>query len=187
MKFRRALIVTALAVAFTHAMTAVAIDLSAYDLTPKQRELILRLEARGISEKTLLDFAAALVREKHAVKAYIPDHTLNDLFALTNWAVGGAYFYFAKNAGVQFDRAAYLKDCPHPRLFAYARITGSSGLRLDVMTQYNNTEYMLSDAFQKDPDHFQETYLNFIVDTSFARYILHADGTPMFPRAQDHR
>lgn len=136
-----------------------AIDLSAYELTEKEIALIERLEARGIDHQVLHDYAASLVRNRNRPPVYVPEHTLDDLMKVMAWAEGGAFYAFAKEAGVAFDQPAYMAACPHPQLFFFGKATGTAHLRLDVMSGYYNAAYGLQQAFARNPAEFQDYYL----------------------------
>lgn len=148
-----------------------AIDLSAYDLTEKEIALIERLEARGIDHQVLHDYAAALVRERNKPPVYVPEHTMDDLLKVMAWAEGGAFYAFAKEAGVTFDQPAYMADCPNPPLFFFGKATGTAHLRLDVLSRYYNAAYGLQQAFARNPAEFQKRYLEAAELSGMTKYV----------------
>lgn len=72
------------------------IDLSPYELTQEQEELIRRLEARGLDPELLHRYAQAIVRERNRPPVYVPAHTLADLNAVILWAQGGGLLRISK-------------------------------------------------------------------------------------------
>jgi hypothetical protein len=150
-----------------------AIDYGRYpELSPKDVELCQRLEARGIPEATIVDYIEKLIASRQRPPMYIPPHTTADLNALTVWAVGGAFASFASNAGVEFDRVAYLADCPNRALFNFALATGQTYLNQDVTIAYVNMVYRLTRDLSRSPATFHDRYLETIKETPFAKYVI---------------
>ena len=59
------------------------LDLSSYNLTPEQIEIIRKLEAKGtVSEETLIKLAKASEKRNQEAEEYVPEHTLEQLEAV---------------------------------------------------------------------------------------------------------
>jgi hypothetical protein len=150
-----------------------ALDLSEFDLTEKQKALIERLEKRGLKQDDLLKFAASLHRSNQpAVLPYIPVHTPAQLDAVTEWAVGGAFYSFAKDASVKFDRERFMADCPNAELFFFGKASATEFLKRDVLSLYLNGMYMLNLYLAKDPAGFKAFYLEQIEKMGFQKYLI---------------
>lgn len=147
------------------------VDFSQYELTAEQLDLVQRLEKRGVADEILVKFINSLNAEK-APSIFIPPHTAEDLEAVTVWAEGGAYRSFAKDAGIEFDFHAYMKDCPDLALFGFGRTTGIQYLRNDVLQIFSNTVFKLNAILLANPSRFREAYLQEIQGTQFAKYVI---------------
>lgn len=147
------------------------IVLDNYDLTEQQREVILRLQERGMDHETLHRFAQALERHNQAQDVYIPPHTPAELQAVVDWAAGGAFAAFASNAQIEFDGARYWEDCPNKALFNFGRATAREYLSQDVLTKAINVSTMLTHSYARDPENFPTFYREQIAKTPFAQYV----------------
>ena len=158
------------------------VDYSSYELTEAQLALLERLEERGFSDVQLIQSAETFERSNQpASEPYIPPHTIEELRLVAQWAEGGAYLTFARDAGVEFDRDAFLADCPNVALFNFGKASGTEFLRGDVMLGYYNTAYMLNMILVKSSkEEFRKKYLELISKTEFAKYIISSDTTPLF-------
>lgn len=148
-----------------------AIDFDQFDLTPQQREVLLRLEQRGIDRDVLLQTAQAFENSNRPSNVYIPDHTQELLFDLSRWAQGEAFSAFAKRAGFEFDYRAYLDDCPSWEVFNFARATGTAYIQHDVLNQYANMYYALANAHTRSPETFSDVYQDFIKRARLEHYL----------------
>lgn len=90
-----------------------------------------------------------------------PDHNIEDLIDVSNWAVGGAYANYAKRAGFVFDNEAYMNDNPHPSLFGFGFGTGTNCLDIDVMDHCLSVMFVLSRFYAKVLDPKTETEESF--------------------------
>lgn len=154
------------------ASSAFAFDSSSYDLTDLQKAYLEKMSAEGRSESEIAKLAAAFERGNHPVEVYIPPYAKGDIEAVTRWAVGSAYFSFARYAGVEFDREAYMADCPNLPLFGFGLYTGTTYLRADVLAQNLNMAWYLSYLLNQDKDGFREQYLRLIKASEFYKYLL---------------
>ena len=98
-------------------------------------------------------------------ESYVPPHTLEDLQDVSVWATGGAFYFYAEEAGYCFDRVAYNNDNPYLALFNFGRATGTSCLNIDVLRGYTSMAWVFQNLINKmnDPDaalerSFQEVY-----------------------------
>ncbi len=150
------------------------IDYSKYELSELQLDLLERFEKNhGFSEEQLIKAAEAFHKSNQPkIPTYIPPHTMEELSAVIQWAAGGAYLDFARDAGVGFDREAYLADCPNVALFQFGKASGTEFLRADVMTAYYNTAYALTRALSRDRESFRDAYLESIMKTEFSKYLI---------------
>lgn len=148
-----------------------AFDVDAYELTDSQRALLLRLHKKGLSEQTLEDAARKMEAANRRPPVYVPAHTQQELEAVTDWAVGGAYRSFAKDAGVEFDYASYMADCPNLALFNFGRATGTAHLRHDVLIKFTSVVFALSRALARGQEGFRETYLSMARESGFGKYL----------------
>ncbi len=80
---------------------------------------------------------------------YAPDHSWEDLNAVTAWAAGKAFARYAEKAGFDFDMEAYMADTPHWALFNFGRATGTSCLTVDVLSLFMNLDYGLAVYYSK--------------------------------------
>ena len=154
-------------------ISAFAIDYSNYDLKDFQIELLKKLEARGFSEEKLNNFASIFERNNNKVEQleYIPPHTQQELEDTEKWAAGGAFYMFAEAAGVSFDRAVYIKDCPNWAIFGFLKASGREHVNYDIMKTYINTRFELDYLYKKDPEAFKENYLKLAAKRGFLQYI----------------
>lgn len=152
---------------------AAGVDYSSYELTESQLQLLDRLKERGFTEEQLRKAAETFEKSNRPQpEVYIPEHTWEELLLVTEWAKGGAYLGFAHDAGLEFDREAYLEDCPNVALFQFGKASGTEFLRSDVMTGYYNTAYMLGLLQAKlSKEEFRQRYLELIEQTPFAKYL----------------
>ena len=153
------------------ASSAFAFDCSSYDLTEKQKAYLEKMSAQGKADSELVALARAFEKSNHPVEVYIPPYKKGDIEAVTRWAIGSAYYSFAKVAGFEFDRKAYMADCPNLPLFGFGLYTGSTYLRADVMAQNLNVAWHLSYLLNKDKDRFREEYLHLIQATEFLKHL----------------
>ena len=152
-------------------MLAMALDYSAFDLTPKQLELLDKLEARGFTEAQLLKAAAVFEKENHKKPTYIPPHTFQDLVALSDWAQGGAFSSFASFAGVEFLADSYKADCPDWALFNFTRATGTEYISYDVLAKTYSLASGLQIKYSRDRENFREFFLQVAKERGFLKYI----------------
>jgi hypothetical protein len=159
--------------AFSLALPAHAkIDFSKYDLTPEQRALYERLEAKGVDEAAIVKLLEKLSSHNGDSETYIPAHTTALLLAINTWAAGAAYAAFAKEAGQRFDMEAYQADCPNREVFNFGFATGQRYFNVDVTTAYINTFYALNMIHYHSPETFARRYLEMIQESPFAKYLL---------------
>lgn len=157
------------------------VDYSGYDLTEAQLALLDRLEQRGFTDEQLINAAETFERSNQPQpETYIPPHTPEELDLVYQWAKGGAYLTFARDAGVEFDRDAFLADCPNVALFQFGKASGTEFLSRDVMLGYYNTAYMLNMLLVKSTkEEFQKKYMELISKTEFAKYIISPYTRPL--------
>lgn len=96
---------------------------------------------------------------------YVPPHTFQDLQEVKAWATGGAFYFYAKQAGYSFNKKAYNEDNPYLALFNFGRATGTTCLEIDVLNGYISMSWAFQSLTIKmnDPDvtmekTFQEIY-----------------------------
>ena len=82
-------------------------------------------------------------------ESYIPPHTSDDLEAVFEWAIGGAFSVYAKEARVGFDRATYVADNPYLALFNFSRATGTSCLSRDLLSGYISMAWAFQNIYRK--------------------------------------
>lgn len=70
-----------------------------------------------------------------------------------------------------------MADCPHPELFFYGKATGSSNLRLDVMTRYYGIAHGLQVQFSRNPEGFRDIYLRWAQESGMIKYMTNTDGS----------
>lgn len=146
-------------------------DLAAYDLNQKQVELIRKLEAKGTDPTVLKGFAEALQRDNQKKQMYIPPYTQEDLYGVTDWAVGAVFRIHAENAGYVFDYQAYMADCPNIAIFNFGRATGMTVLNHDVLAKFINVLYAMDLAHARDPENFVAYYKNALENSEFKKYL----------------
>lgn len=128
-------------------------------------------------------FAFSLGQNSWAIKgsceeSYVPPHSTEDMRAVNQWATGGAFAIFAKQAHVYFDKCAYIADNPYPALFNFSRATATSCLEMDLMNGYMSMAWALDNIYRKitngeykDDSTFQEVYMDLAEQMGFDRYI----------------
>ena len=163
------LIFTVIILLFTNFCLA-EVDLSPYDLTPEQIEIIRKLEAKGtVSEETLIKLAIASQKhnEKKKEKEYVPEHTLEQLEQVKQWAVGGVFQSYANSMGLNFDGEAYLKSYPVYKngepfmaILNFGLATGTEYFQIDIMILSINIRNDLDRAsYNMSDDNFFEYYI----------------------------
>lgn len=127
----------------------------------------------------LLFSQGALAVKGSCQESYVPPYTMELLQDVKDWAMGGALAVHAENAGVEFDRAAYMEDCPSLALFNFGRATATQCLEVDVLNGYASGVWVLDNYYRKslsqDPEEvvdFQEMYLEKAWEWGFSQYIL---------------
>lgn len=154
-------------------ISASSIDFDQFDLTEEQKEVLMRLEERGVEHSAIIRAARALERHNRGRDVYIPDHTWAEITELQHWATGEAFSDFATRAGVEFDRKRYLEDCPNWELFNFLRATGNEHIRnANVLVIYEQTFFALNYYWNNLPSlEFQEKYLEMIQRTQHIKYL----------------
>lgn len=153
--------------------TAWGADYSQYTLTELQLDLLDRYEKKGMSQEKLDKIAGAFHRHNTKVKRdeYIPPHTQEELFATRRWARGAAFIEFRAVAGVEFDREAYIADCPNWPMFGFLKHTGTEFVEFDVMKGNVNMTFELGYILRTDPENFKERYLELAEHYDFLKYV----------------
>ena len=103
---------------------------------------------------------------------YIPPHTNEELIQVSAWSAGGAFAFYAKYAGVEFDNEAYRNDCPNQAIFNFGLATGLSCIKVDVTTGYSSYSYALRNDYAKDPESFPEVYMERAIERGMDKYIV---------------
>lgn len=144
-----------------------------YDLTEEQRDLIERLIQRGLDDELLHRLARNMEQQNNPPPpTYSPPHTWDELMAVVNWAEGGAFSSYASYAGVEFDGATYWNDCPNQALFNFGRATATQHLRVDVLSRAISRGEGLAHMLRRSPETFREDYIEQILKTPFAQYLI---------------
>lgn len=154
------------------------IDLSPYPaLNAKQIDLIRRLEKRGLERQTILNLIQVMLKPQPKGPE-IPPYLPGDIEAVTRWGVGGAFASFARDAKVNFDRDAYLADCPNLPLFGFGKATATQYLHADVLQDFVNYVFILNRHLGDQSRPFRDAYMDEIRQTEFAKYVtIPADET----------
>lgn len=109
-------------------------------------------------------------------ESYIPPHTSEELGEVVDWARGGAFAVFAKEAGYEFDKVSYNQENPNQALFNFGRATGTSCLQRDVLNGYVSMAWVLQNALQKSKnasskEAFKKLYKEYAEKLGFEIYL----------------
>ncbi len=150
-----------------------ALDLSSYQLTELQKNLLLTWEKENrFDEAKLLHFAQDFHNYNTRPQVYIPPHTSKDLQAVTEWAEGRAFAFFARYTPYIFNAEQYEDDCPYLSLFNFGVATEKAYLNRDVLEISLRTFATLSNLLHQSPEKFPEIYLKMVKAKGFGSYIL---------------
>ena len=147
------------------------IDLSHFDLSEKQIQIIRKVEARGtVSDEILIKMAKASVAHNLKTKEYIPEHTLQELELLQEWVAGFAFQAFSKEAKLEFDQQAHQDAFPVLRegkpfsaLLNMAMAHGMEHFQIDISLTASNVQLALArKSLALSPEEFQEYYLKLL-------------------------
>jgi hypothetical protein len=152
------------------------VDLTEFDLTPSQTEIIRRFEATGkYTDEFIINFARAShnhnITQARRANRYIPPYTAEELTATIAWARGGAFASYASFAGYRFLGESYRADCPNVGLFRFGQASGTEFIPQDVMREAINQSHALQTLFSKDPEKFREAFYNEAVRWGFHIYL----------------
>ena len=109
---------------------------------------------------------------------YVPPYEMEDLRAVNDWATGGAFAVFAREANVYFDKCAYNSDNPYPALFNFGRATWDSCLEMVIVGGYLSMGQTLQNKYGQylrgeidDGSTFRDYYMSWAVRLGFDHYI----------------
>lgn len=123
-----------------------------------------------------LALAAGLSATSHAQSASAcgsaPAFTIEEAYALREWAVGGAFRLFAKQAGAEFDFASYKDDCPNWAAFGYALHSGPGCFAgVEVTSTYLSYMFLFERDWGSNRERFNEFYWSEAKRTGFSKYL----------------
>lgn len=152
------------------------IDISSYELTSSQIEILRNLEAKNkFTDEWLLNFAKAMhnsnIQREARANMYIPPYTPQELDDTILWARGGAFAAYAQFAGMTFDGVAYRDDCPNVGLFRFGKATGTEFIKIDVLKDAMNQSFYFQQTFANDKENFKEKYLEQAQYWGFLKYL----------------
>jgi hypothetical protein len=167
---------TVLFFTFTFCIKLWAIDLTAYNLTEKQINLLKQWhQEKRFDEESLHKFAAAFQRHNNKKKPYVPAHTFWELTAVMEWAEGRAFAAFAPKAQFIFDYETYENSCPNLEILNFGTATGTAHFQLDVLTLAIKTFESLSIMYRHHPETFSADYFKLAKSRGFDIYLREAE------------
>ena len=107
--------------------------ISHYELNEEQIKILRMMESKGKDEVFLKKFANAMSNRNKRKKEYVPPHTRAVLEAVADWAQGGAFAYYAEQAGYKFLFEKYDSDCPDKAVFGFGYATAKKYFVIDVI------------------------------------------------------
>ena len=149
------------------------IDLSQYDLTELQIELMHRFEKKGWSDEKLHKVAGAFHRSNNTQRheVYIPPHTPEMLDDIVKWAAGGAFAAMIQYTSYSFKTEEYKEDCPSWAVFNFGRATGNQHLKVFVTSRAESYMHVLQNYLIKDRDNFEEHFIRLAKDSGMDIYL----------------
>ena len=128
----------------------------------------------------LLFTSQAFAIKRTCEERWTPEYELSDLIEVQTWAAIGVFVINAEEAGVEFDRSAYLDDCPSWILFNFGRATATSCLEVDVLSSYislawafqNKKRNLVHLATSGKKESFREFYLKKAKESGALKYII---------------
>lgn len=117
-------------------------------------------------------FSQGVLANSNCKEDYIPPHTEQDLFDVQEWAGGGAFAIFAKDAGYNFDRETYIADCPNWAIFGFGKALGPVCTQnVDLLSRYISLAFVMERKLEKDPEEFPEYYYEMAKKYGFDIYL----------------
>lgn len=143
-----------------------------FDLTEQQIQILESWVAQGkFGDDFILRSAQIFENYNNRPQVYIPEHTSQDIVAVTNWAAGSAYAAFAVKAGYNFDRETFEQDCPHRALYNFGYATERLYLKQDVLQKFFSTFNILAWLYRSTPDTFAQDYWERARSDGFEKYL----------------